>query len=102
MIVGADQEPGENLQNYWRRKLRQLSPGVVTELYIHVAVDDPALRAMTGDQLFRTGWRDRVDEHRIFTEDAELERILDANGVKLIRWKDLRDLQRRERAAAKK
>lgn len=102
VIVGADQEPGETLQDYWRRKLRNLSPGVVTELYIHVALDDPELRAMTGDQLFRTGWRDRVDEHRIFTEDAELKRILDAEGVKLIRWKDLRDLQRRERAETKK
>jgi predicted glycoside hydrolase/deacetylase ChbG (UPF0249 family) len=96
IIVGADQEAGESLQSYWRRKLRQLTPGV-TELYIHVALDQPELRAMTGDQLFRTGWRDRVEEYRIFTSDPELKRILDAAGVKLIRWKDLRELQRRER-----
>jgi hypothetical protein len=102
VIVGADQEPGEQLDAYWRRKLRQLAPGLVTELYIHVAADDPELRAMTGDQLFRTGWRDRVAEERIFTVDAELRRILDANGVKLIHWKDLRDLQRKERAQAKR
>jgi predicted glycoside hydrolase/deacetylase ChbG (UPF0249 family) len=102
VIVGADQEPGEQLDAYWRRKLRQLTPGVVTELYIHVATDDPELRAMTGDQLFRTGWRDRVAEERIFTADAELRKILDADGVKLIHWKDLRDLQRKERAQAKR
>lgn len=101
VIVGADQNPGESLQAYWRRKLSELSPGVVTELYIHVATDDPELRAMTGDQAFRTGWRDRVEEERIFTADPELGLILSASGVKLIRWKDLRDLQRRERAQAR-
>lgn len=99
VIVGADQRPGELLPAYWRRKLSQLAPGVVTELYIHVAVDQPELRAMLGDAPFRTGWRDRVDEWRIFTADAELPRILEANGVKLVRWRDLRALQRRERAA---
>jgi predicted glycoside hydrolase/deacetylase ChbG (UPF0249 family) len=99
VIVGADRAPGEPLQSYWRRKLSQLTPGV-TELYIHVALDSPELRAMTGDQPFRTGWRDRVEEHRIFTSDSELRHILDASGVKLIHWKDLRDLQRRERLEA--
>jgi predicted glycoside hydrolase/deacetylase ChbG (UPF0249 family) len=100
VIVGADQEPGELLPAYWRRKLSQLQPGVVTELYIHMAVDQPEIRALLGDQPFRTGWRDRVEEYRIFTGDAELRRILDANNVKLVRWKDIRALQRRERAAA--
>ncbi len=100
VIVGADQAPGERLPAYWRRKLSQLAPGVVTELYIHVAVDQPELRALLGDQPFRTGWRDRVEEYRIFTADPELRRILDATGTKLVRWKELRALQRRERTAA--
>jgi predicted glycoside hydrolase/deacetylase ChbG (UPF0249 family) len=97
VIVGADQLPGESLSAYWRRKLGALTPGVVTELYIHVAIDQPELRAALGDAPFRTGWRDRVDEYRIFTADPELRRILDAAGVKLIHWKDLRALQRAER-----
>jgi predicted glycoside hydrolase/deacetylase ChbG (UPF0249 family) len=101
IIVGADQTPGETLQEYWRRKLRQLVPGV-TELYVHLSLDQPELRAMTGDDAFRTGWRDRVEEARIFTSDLELRRIVEAEGVKLLRWKDLRDLQRRERKAAEK
>ena len=101
IIVGADQEPGETLQAYWRRKLRQLRPGV-TELYVHLAVDGPELRTMTGDEAFRTGWRDRVEEHRIFTSDPELKRILAAEGVKVLRWKDLRELQRKERSARAK
>lgn len=102
VIVGADQEPGEQLDAYWRRKLRTLAAGVVTELYIHVANDDPELRAMTGDEPFRTGWRDRVAERKIFADDSGLRKILDTEGVKLIHWKDLRDLQRKERAAAKR
>lgn len=100
VIVGADQAPGELLPAYWRRKLSQLAPGVVTELYIHVAADEPELHALLGDLPFRTGWRDRVDEYRIFTVDPELLRIVEATGTKLVRWKDVRTLQRRERAAA--
>ena len=100
IIVGADLEPGESLQAYWRRKLHAIAPGV-TELYVHLSLDAAELRAMTGERPFRTGWRDRVEEHRIFTSDVELRRILDAEGVKLVRWMDLRELQRRERADAR-
>ena len=65
-----------------------------------VAADEPELHALLGDLPFRTGWRDRVDEYRIFTVDPELLRIVEATGTKLVRWKDVRTLQRRERAAA--
>ena len=45
----------------------------------------------------RTGWRDRVEEYRLFVTDPELRRLLEIQGIKLIHWRDLRDLQRRER-----
>jgi predicted glycoside hydrolase/deacetylase ChbG (UPF0249 family) len=98
VIVRADQEVGESLQAYCARKLRQLQPGV-TELYVHVALDHPDLRAMTGDQPFPTGWRDRVEEYRLFTSDPEPWRILDAEGIKLVRWREVREAQRKARAS---
>jgi hypothetical protein len=55
------------------------------------------LRELTGPEPFRTGWRDRVEEYRFFTVDPELRRLLEIEGIKLIRWRDLRDLQRQER-----
>lgn len=88
--------PGESVADLWRRVIRGLKPGV-NELYIHVAQDQPELRELTGPEPFRTGWRDRVEEYRFFTVDPELRRLLEIEGIKLIRWRDLRDLQRRER-----
>ncbi len=90
--------PGETVADLWRRVIRGLKPGV-SELYIHVAQDQPELRELTGPDPFRTGWRDRVEEYRFFTVDPELRRLLEIEGIKLIRWRDLRDLQRRERLA---
>ena len=90
--------PGETVAGLWRRVIRGLKPGV-NELYIHVAQDQPELRELTGPEPFRTGWRDRVEEYRFFTVDPELRRLLEIEGIKLIRWRDLRDLQRRERLA---
>lgn len=95
LYLGAVQ-PGETVADVWRRVLRGLKPGV-SELYLHVALDHPELRALTGDEPMRTGWRDRVEEYRLFVTDPELRRLLESQGIKLIRWRDLRDLQRRER-----
>ena len=78
------------------RVIRSLKPGV-SELYIHVSLDHPEMRALTGKEPMRTGWQDRIEEYRIFTVDPELRRLLEIQGIKLVRWRDLRDLQRRER-----
>lgn len=89
-------QPGETVADVWRRVIRGLRPGV-SELYIHVSLDHPEIQALTGKDPMRTGWRDRVEEFRLFATDPELRRLLEVQGIKLIRWKDLRDLQRRER-----
>lgn len=89
-------QPGETVADVWRRVIKGLKPGV-SELYIHVSLDHPEMQALTGKEPMRTGWRDRVEELRLFATDPELRRLLEVQGIKLIRWKDLRDLQRRER-----
>ncbi len=89
-------QPGETVPDVWRRVIRSLKPGV-SELYIHVSLDHPEMRALTGKEPMRTGWQDRIEEYRIFTVDPELRRLLEIQGIKLVRWRDLRDLQRRER-----
>ncbi|MBK9797803.1 MAG: polysaccharide deacetylase family protein [Holophagaceae bacterium] len=95
LYPGAPQ-PGETVADTWRRVIRGLKPGV-SELYIHVALDHPEMQALTGQEPMRTGWRDRAEEYRLFTTDPGLRRLLEIEGIKLIRWRDLRDLQRRER-----
>jgi len=89
-------QPGETVADVWRRVIRGLRPGV-SELYIHVAPDHLEMQALTGPEPMRTGWRDRAEELRLFTVDPGIRRLLETEGIKLIRWRDIRDLQRRER-----
>jgi len=61
-----------------------LRPGL-THLLMHPAVDSPELRAVTPD------WRSRVAEYEVF-RSPELQRHLRSCGVRLLRYRALRDL----------
>ncbi len=69
--------------------LVNLKPGV-TELYIHPAKDSEELRAITGS------WKGRHNEYLVF-QDPEVRNVITRENIKIISWKDLRDLQRRRR-----
>lgn len=75
------------------RIVADLRPGV-TEVYLHPAWDTPELRAFAGD------WERRVDDRRFVARDGALQRLVDAAGIKLIGYRELRDLQRAERTEA--
>lgn len=78
---------GVGARSAFETYLDGLRPGV-TELYLHPATDHAELRALAPD------WERRVDDHRLLTAEPELVERLEANGVQLISWRDLRDLQR--------
>jgi chitin disaccharide deacetylase len=88
-LIHDQRKAGETLRAYWTRIVSTLNPGV-TELYIHPAMESEALKRMT------SRWRTRVEEHALFTNDTEMLGILRENSVKLIGWRVLRDLQRRD------
>jgi predicted glycoside hydrolase/deacetylase ChbG (UPF0249 family) len=67
--------------------LQDVRPGV-TEIFLHPATDHSELRALAPD------WERRVDDHRLLTDEASLRDRLDAAGVTLIGWRELRELQR--------
>lgn len=73
------------------KMLADMRPGV-TEIFLHPATDHSELRALAPD------WERRVDDHRLLTDDEGLRKALDEAGVHLIGWRELRDLQRAERA----
>jgi predicted glycoside hydrolase/deacetylase ChbG (UPF0249 family) len=75
------------------RTLFDLRPGV-TELYVHPALDTPELRALAPD------WTSRVDDLDLVTDGSGLRAMLERAGVHLLGYRELRDLQRAERAAA--
>jgi chitin disaccharide deacetylase len=93
LIHGGPQK-GESITDYWKRMLKGLQPGV-TELYIHASVAGEEIQHITNS------WKDRAEEYRMFTKDAEVRGILESQGVKRISYRPLRDLQRKERAAKK-
>jgi len=68
--------------------LRGLKPGV-TELYIHPAKDSDELRAITSN------WLRRVHDYKLF-KDPEVRKVIEEEGIKIISWKELRDIQRME------
>jgi predicted glycoside hydrolase/deacetylase ChbG (UPF0249 family) len=90
-LIHGGRERGETVEDYWRRMLRGLRPGV-TELYIHAAVEGEELRQITGS------WRERVKEYELFTRDPEIRALLESQGVKRMSYRPIRDLQRRARA----
>ena len=67
--------------------LADVRPGV-TEIFLHPATDHAELRALAPD------WERRVDDHRLLTAESSLRERLEAAGVELIGWRELRDLQR--------
>ena len=86
-LVFGGPDNGEPVDVYWKRILRTLKPGV-TELFIHAAQDGEELRNMTNS------WGTRSTEYLLFTTDPEIRQIIDEEGIQLIGYRALRDLQR--------
>ncbi|MFL6212895.1 MAG: polysaccharide deacetylase family protein [Blastocatellia bacterium] len=90
-LIHGGRKPHEAMADYWKRMLSDLKPGV-TEAYIHASAAGDELSAFTNSA------GDRAEEYRLFTKDPEIRRILDAQGVKRVGYRALRDLQRKARA----
>jgi len=82
----GDKRDYESCRNEMIRTLRNLKPGI-TELYIHPAKDSEELRAITNN------WLRRVNEYKVF-KDSEVRNVIEEEGIKIISWKELRDIQR--------
>jgi len=83
-------DEGKNVRNFWLDIVGKLKPGV-TEIYIHAGLPNEELKAITGS------WRTRSQEFDVFKRDPEMRRLIDEQKIKLIGYRPLRDLQRKER-----
>jgi predicted glycoside hydrolase/deacetylase ChbG (UPF0249 family) len=79
--------PGVGSRKTIEKIVLDLRPGV-TEVYVHPAVDTPELRAFAPD------WSARVDDHDLVVRDGGLRARIERSGVKLIGYRQLRDVQR--------
>jgi hypothetical protein len=82
--TGARGDPLEARRENYYAALRNLPPGV-TEIIVHLSLDDEEIRAVT------SAWAQRWHEYQIFT-DPQTRALIDSLGIKLIGYKDLRQL----------
>jgi predicted glycoside hydrolase/deacetylase ChbG (UPF0249 family) len=82
------------VKQFWLERLAKLKPGV-TELFIHAGQSTDELKAITGS------WAIRTAEYELFTHDPDLKALLARDGVKLIGYRPIRELQRQLRTHAK-
>jgi len=87
LLLGEGRKQGQTAKEYWLGRLRQLKPGI-TELYIHPALDTDEMRGITGS------WQWRNGEFRAFLNDPDIQAALREEGIILIGYRELRDLQR--------
>lgn len=80
-------EPGTSIRPMLERYLAAPRPGV-TEILGHPAVDTAELRAIAPDA------DARVDDHRALVDDPGLRERLEAAGVQLVGYRELRTAQR--------
>ncbi len=79
-----------DVRGFWLQVVKNLKPGV-TELYIHAGLPTDELKAITGS------WQTRSREFEVFTNDPEMRQLAAERQIKLIGYRPIRDLQRKER-----
>lgn len=77
---------------FWTQIIKNLKPGV-TELYIHAQLPTEEAQAISGS------WKTRAEEFETFAKDPEIKKLIADEGIILIGYRPLRDLQRREAEA---
>jgi hypothetical protein len=80
----------KEVKSFWINIIKNLKPGV-TELFIHASKLSDELRAITGTA------EKRAQEAACFTSDQEIKKLIKDEGVILIGYRPLLELQRKER-----
>lgn len=82
------------VKTFWLEVVKNLKPGL-TELYIHAGLPDDELKAITGS------WSTRAQELEVFTHSEEMKQLIAGQKIILLGYRPLRELQHKERSAAK-
>tara|TARA_R110002020_G_scaffold21009_4_gene71303 strand:+ start:6753 stop:7682 length:930 start_codon:yes stop_codon:yes gene_type:complete len=78
----------EGTDQFYRELLQDLPPGV-TNLLVHLAYDDPEMRAVTtGFEDWGSAWRQADLD---FFTSPECKRILKESNIVLLQWREIRD-----------
>ncbi len=86
LFMGGANKP-EETESYWTGILKQVRPGLVSEIYIHPGQPTPEMKATT------SSWAKRTAEAEFFSKPSTMQLIKDL-GIELISYRELRELQR--------
>ncbi len=79
------EQPGKTRREAYLEALRDLKPGV-SQLIIHCGYDNAELQGITNSS------RQRDEDRRIFS-DPEVAKLIEQQGIKVISWKQFREMQ---------
>ncbi len=83
----GDPDSVEETEAFWLARLKEVKPGIVSEIYIHPAYITPEMQDTTASH------RQRTADSDFFKKPSTLEAIR-AEGIELISYRELRELQR--------
>lgn len=88
LFVGAGPNKVEDTPAYWTKLIKEeIRPGLVNEIYIHPGFITPEMENTTGTYKQRTADSD-------FFKSAEAIELIKSEGIELISYRELRELQR--------
>jgi len=79
-----------NTKEFWTNIIKNLKPGI-TELFIHATVLTDESRSITGSA------QKRAEEYHCFVHDPDIRQLLKDEGIILIGYRPLMELQRKNR-----
>jgi len=88
--VSGDAYGKANTKAFWMNIIKNLKQGV-TEIYIHATVLTDESRSITGSA------QKRAEEYECFVHDPDIRKLLKDEGIILIGYRPLMELQRKQR-----
>jgi predicted glycoside hydrolase/deacetylase ChbG (UPF0249 family) len=85
-----DANTPESIKAFWVNIIKNLKPGV-TELYVHATVYTDESRSITGSA------KKRAEEYECFVRDQDIKQLLQDEGIILIGYRPLMELQQKKR-----
>ena len=79
-----------SVKEYWTDIIKNLKPGV-TEIYIHASLLNDQIKLISSTAEIR------AQEAECFTTDADIRKLIEDEGIILISYRPLRELQRKRR-----
>jgi hypothetical protein len=76
----------KDVPGFWESVVKELKPGV-TEVFIHATIPGDEIKSITNS------WRTRNQEYELFVNDDEFKALLEKEGIKLIGYRPLLELQ---------